>query len=202
MSTNPQTVFVVDDEASIRKAVTRTLRELDVQVLSFGSAEECLRVIPSRQCNLLITDIKMPEMDGMELLKRVKGIAPWLPVLMVTGFGDIPQAVKALKMGASDFIEKPLERDSFLTSVRKLLEKSGQVDALLGQTLTKAERRILHFLITGQSSKEIAKQLFRSVRTVELHRQHIMRKMGVKNVVELVQRVNSMGLDFAELPKA
>jgi two-component system response regulator FixJ len=194
-----QTIFLVDDESSIRRAVTRTLRELNVHVESFDSGQECLKFIPKRQCHLLITDIKMPGMDGMELLKRAKAVAPWLPVLMVTGFGDVPLAVKALKMGASDFVEKPLERDSFLVSVRKLLRKSKHLDELLGQTLTHAERRIIQFIVTGQSSKEIATQLFRSVRTVELHRQHIMRKMGVKNVVELVQRINAMGIDLDDL---
>jgi len=202
MATNSQTVFIVDDEASIRKAVTRTLRELNVQVAAFGSAKECLARISNGQCHLLITDIKMPEMDGIELLRHVKEAAPWLPVLMVTGFGDVPLAVKALKMGASDFVEKPLERDRFLASVKKLLKETSQVDELLGQTLTKAERRILRFIVTGQSSKDIAGQLYRSVRTVELHRQHIMRKMGVKNVVELVQRINAMGLELEELPQA
>ncbi len=190
-----QVIFLVDDEPSIRRVVTRTLKELDVRVESFDSGMECLKFISKRQCHLLITDIKMPEMDGMELLIQAKAVAPWLPVLMVTGFGDVPLAVKALKMGASDFVEKPLERNSFLISVRRLLEKSRHLDELLGHTLTHAERRIIPFIVTGQSSKEIANQLFRSVRTVELHRQHIMQKIGVKNVVELVQRVNAMGID-------
>ena len=201
MAGHAQIVFVVDDEESIRKAISRTLKELDVEVALFGSGKECLRSISKRPCHLLITDIKMPEMDGIELLKCAKDQAPWLPVLMVTGFGDVPLAVKALKMGASDFVEKPLERSSFLASVKKLLDKSRHLDALLGKTLTKAERRILRFIITGQSSKDIAEQLFRSTRTVELHRQHIMRKMGVKNVVELVQRVNDMGLDLTNWPQ-
>ncbi|NQV33998.1 MAG: response regulator transcription factor [Phycisphaeraceae bacterium] len=198
MAANSQIICVVDDEESIRKAITRTLKEVDAKVSSFGSGSECLRFITKHRCDLLITDIKMAGMDGIELLKSVKDVAPWLPVLMVTGFGDVPLAVKALKMGASDFIEKPLERDSFLASVKKLLEKSRHVDALLGKTLTKAECRILRHIVTGQSSKDIAEQLFRSTRTVELHRQHIMRKMGVKNVVELVQRVNALGLDIGE----
>ncbi|MCP4453240.1 MAG: response regulator transcription factor [Planctomycetes bacterium] len=196
-----QTVFVVDDEESIRKAIARTLKELDVEVALFGSGRECLKSIAKRPCHLLITDIKMPEMDGIELLGLAKAQTPWLSVLMVTGFGDVPLAVKALKMGASDFVEKPLERRSFLASVKTLLENSSHLDALLGKTLTKAERRIVRFIVSGQSSKDIAAQLFRSTRTVELHRQHIMRKMGVKNVVELVQRVNAMGLDLKNWPQ-
>lgn len=198
MKEAPTTIFVVDDDASIRKAITRTLQELNVEAVSFGSGRECLNQLAKRPCHLLITDVKMPGMDGIELLKSVRDRAPWVPVLMVTGFGDVPLAVKALKMGASDFVEKPLERSSFLASVKKLLEKSNHLDALLGKDLTKAERRILHMIVTGRSSKDIAEKLHRSTRTVELHRQHIMRKMGVKNVVELVQRVNAMGLDLSD----
>ena len=201
MTDHSQTVFVVDDEESVRRVISRTLKELDVEVASFGSGKECLKSISKRPCHLLIADVMMPEMNGIELLDRVKEQAPWLPVLMVTGFGDVPLAVKALKMGASDFVEKPLERGSFLTAVKKLLEKSRHLDELLGKTLTKAERRILRFILTGESSKDIAEQLFRSTRTVELHRQHIMRKMGVNNVVELVQRVNGMGLDLTNWPQ-
>ncbi|MCF7972658.1 MAG: response regulator [Phycisphaerae bacterium] len=199
MSNSRPVVVVVDDEGSIRKAVARTLKAMEVHVVLFDSAKACLDYLSDSPCDLLITDIKMPEMDGIALLEEVKSLVPWLPVMMVTGFGDVPLAVKALKMGASDFIEKPLERDSFLVSVRKLLETTNPGDALLGKTLTKAECRILQFILTGQSSKDIANRFHRSVRTVELHRQHIMQKMGVKNVVELVQRVNALGQGSAEL---
>jgi FixJ family two-component response regulator len=104
-------------------------------------------------------------------------------------------AVQALKLGACDFIDNPLERTVFLASVIGLLEKSKNMDERIGQTLTKTEMRILPLILSGQSSKGIADQLFRSVRTIELHRQHIMRKMGVKNVVELVQCIHGMSLN-------
>jgi len=116
----------------------------------------------------------------MELLSHAKDMAPWLSVMMVTGFGDVPLAVKALKLGASEFIEKPLARRVFLASVKRLLEKSKTMDERLGQSLTKVEMRILPLILAGQSSKDIANELFRSSRTIELHRQHIMRKVGVK----------------------
>jgi FixJ family two-component response regulator len=201
MAGNAQLVVVVDDEASIRKAMVRALKALNVRVVSFGSAAECLAYLSVSPCHLLITDIKMPGMDGLELLKQVRNLIPWLPVIMVTGFGDVPLAVKALKMGASDFIEKPLNRDGFLLSVKTLLETSDGLDGLLGQTLTWAERRILSFIMAGHSSKHIANGLHRSMRTVELHRQHIMKKLGVKNVVELVQYINDLRRDPAESPQ-
>ncbi|NQV33786.1 MAG: response regulator transcription factor [Phycisphaeraceae bacterium] len=194
VSTNRQIICVVDDEVSMHKAVTRLLKGLDVHVIPFGSGKECLEYLSRRQCHLLIVDLNLSEVDGMELLKHAKDMAPWLSVMMVTGFGDVPLAVKALKLGASDFIEKPLERGVFLASVKGLLEKSKNMDERLGQSLTEAEMRILPLILAGQTSKKIANELFRSTRTVELHRQHLMRKMGVKNVVELVQRINGMGL--------
>jgi two-component system response regulator FixJ len=195
VSTNRQIICVVDNEVSIHKTVTRLLKGLDVHIISFGNAKECLKYLSGRQCHLLIVDLKMSEMDGMELLKQAKDMAPWLSVMMVTGFGDVPLAVQALKLGACDFIEKPLERNVFLASVKRLLEKSKNMDERIGQTLTKTEMHILPLILSGQSSKGIADQLFRSVRTIELHRQHIMRKMGVKNVVELVQRIHGTSLN-------
>jgi len=195
VATNRQIICVVDDEVSIHKTVTRLLKGLDVHIISFVSAKECLKYLSRHQCHLLIVRLKMTEMDGMELLKQAKDMAPWLSVMMVTGFGDVPLAVQALKLGACDFIEKPLERNVFLASVKRLLEKSKNMDEPIGQTLTKTEMHILPLILSGQSSQGIADQLFRSVRTIELHRQHIMRKMGVKNVVELVQCIHDMSLN-------
>ncbi len=192
VSTNRQIICVADDEVSTHKTVTRLLKSLDVHVISFGNAKECLEYLSKCQCHLLMVDLDISELDGMELLKQTQDMARWLPVMMVTGFGDVPLAVKALKLGASDFIEKPLERSVFLASVKRLLEKSKNMGERLGQSLTKAEMRILPLILAGQSSKDIANELFRSTRTIELHRQHIMHKMGVKNVVELVQRIHGM----------
>jgi len=200
MTGKRQCIFFVDDEESVRKVVYRTLCELNVRVELLDSGRRCLESLRNRACDLLITDVKMPAMDGIELLRRAKTIAPWLPVLIVTGFGDIPLAVRAVKMGASDFVEKPLERDRFLAVVQGLLRRSSETDRMLGKTLTRSERNILGHILVGRSSKEIAGLLHRSIRTVELHRQHIMRKMGVSNVVELIHRTHDMGLDQTVLP--
>lgn len=189
-----QRVYFVDDEPSVCKAVGRTLEQLDVSVSCFTRGADCLGQLDRQQCDVLITDVKMPELGGLEVLKRAKIIAPWMPVLMVTGFGDIPTAVKAVKMGAADFVEKPLERESFLRLVQKLLDYSQRWTQLIGQPLTKTETKVLCYVLDGKSSKEIAASMHRSLRTVELHRQHIMRKFGVENVVELVRTVTELGL--------
>jgi two-component system response regulator FixJ len=195
-------VCVVDDEVAVHKTVMRLLRGFKVQVITFTSPQEFLTYFSDHNCHLLIVDFKMPEMDGLELLQKVKAMAPWLQTIMITGFGDVPLAVKALKMGACDFLEKPLEREVFLASVKKLLEQLSNMNELIGQPLSKKERHILTLTLSGQSSREIADQLDRSTRTIELHRQHIMYKMGVKNTIGLFRRANAMGLHTTDRPQA
>jgi len=193
-----QHVVFVDDEPSVRKAVARTLAKLGVEVTCFSRAADCLEEIGPRMCDLLITDVKMPEMDGIALLTEVRRLAPWLPVLLITGYGDVALAVKAMKMGAADFIEKPLQKETFLQKVESILKQNTPRDTYKGRPLTMTELKVLKLIISGKSNKEIARLLGRAVRTVEDHRNHIMRKLDVHNVIELVERVGQMGL--AEWP--
>ncbi len=194
-----QHVFFVDDEPGIRNVVDKTLKRLGVKVHCFASAPECLEQLACRKCDLLITDMKMPGMDGLELLAEARRIAPWLPTLVVTGYGDIPMAVKALRMRALDFLEKPLEMQSFLSAVESALDRTVPPDPLAGQGLTWTERRVLSLILEGKSNKEAARDLHRSVKTIEVHRNHVMSKLGVDNVVDLVKRAAAMGL--VDLPK-
>jgi two-component system response regulator FixJ len=131
----------------------------------------------------------MPEMDGIELLTKVKRIIPSLPVLVITGYGDVQMAVKALKVGASDFIEKPLDRQSFLSAVDSVLKRNTQTHPLVGKVLTKTEMRVLRLMLDGKSTKEIAGLLHRSTRTIEDHRTHIMHKLGANDLMHLVRLV-------------
>jgi FixJ family two-component response regulator len=188
-------IFFVDDEPKIRKVVSETLKELGLKVKSFGSAADCLEQLNPIKCDLLIADVRMPEMDGIELLAEIKRIAPWLPVLLITGYGDIPTAVRAIKAGAVDFIEKPLNRESFLHKVKSILHKSPLNDPyIIRKPLTKNEKVILELISRGQTNKEIANLLNRSIRTIEVHRSHIMRKFGVDNFADLLKRAVVMGL--------
>ncbi len=184
-----QYVFFVDDEPKVRKMVGRTLEQAGLKVSYFARAAECLKQLHSQTCDLLITDVKMPEMDGIELLTEVKRIIPSLPVLVITGYGDIPMAVKALKVGASDFIEKPLDRQSFLSAVDSVLKRNTQNHPLVGKVLTKTEMRVLRLMLDGKSTKEIAGLLHRSTRTIEDHRTHIMHKLGANDLMHLVRLV-------------
>ena len=193
-----QHIFFVDDEPKVREVVGKTLEELGSKVSCFASATDCLEQLGSQRCDLLITDVKMPEMDGMELLAKAKRLAPWLPILVITGYGDIPMAVTAIKAGAVDFIEKPLDKKSFLWKVKSILQQSTFDDSYRGKPLTESEMKVLKLIIDGKSNKEIAHLLHRSIRTIEVHRGHLMSKLDVDNVVDLVKRVAMMGL--VELP--
>ena len=184
-----QHIFFVDDEPDVQKVVGRTLEQAGFKVSCFSRASDCLEQLRSRPCDLLITDVKLPEMDGIELLTKVKCIIPSLPVLVITGYGDIPMAVKALKAGASDFIEKPLNRKSFLSAVEFALKGNTRPHPLVNKVLTKTEMRILRLILDGKSNSEIAGLRNRSIRTIEDQRRRIMRKLGVDNSVDLVKQV-------------
>ncbi len=187
-------VYVVDDEPAIRVVLRKTLERAGLAVSCFAGADECLAHLGTGRCDLLITDVRMPEKDGVELLMEVKKTLPWLPVLIVTGFGDVPMAVKALKAGAADFIEKPLERDSFLETVRTLLARNSVERVLLDRPLTKMELKILGHILEGRNNREIADLLHRSPRTVEVHRRHLMQKLKANNIVELLRQAARLHL--------
>lgn len=194
MTADIQHIFFVDDEPAVRKSVSQTLKQSGYTVSCFANADLCLKQLQMQDCDLLITDVRMPEMDGIELVRRAKRIAPWIPVLVITGYGDIPMAVRAVKAGAAEFIEKPLQKQSFLSAVQTTLKKQDLENLLKGKSLSKKELAILRLILQGRSNKEIARTLHRSIRTVEDHRRYIMRKLDVNNVVDLVKRAAAMGL--------
>ena len=189
-----QFVFIVDDEPRVCEVICETLEASGIKATCFNSGLECLEQLGRSKCDLLITDLKMPRMDGVELLAKARVIAPWLPVLMITGYGDIPTAVKAVQAGAVDFLEKPLVKKSFVRQVKTLLQESASLDARVGTPLTQGETKVLKLIVDGKSNNKIANLLHRSVRTVEVHRSRVMEKLGVENVIDLVKRAATMGL--------
>jgi FixJ family two-component response regulator len=193
-------VFVVDDEPRVLTVLRKTLERAGLTVRCFSGADDCLAGLEADSCDLLITDVKMPGKDGVELLTKVKRRLPWLPVLVITGFGDVPVAVKALKAGAVDFIEKPLDRDSFLEMVRILLARNTAGSILQGRSLTRMEMKILCHVLEGKNNREIADALHRSCRTVEVHRRHVMQKLCAKNVVELLRQAARLRLFDSDHP--
>ena len=191
-------VFLVDDEQDICQVVGTSLRQLGVNVTCFTSAADCLKQLRTQSCDLLIVDVKMPGMSGLELLSQVKHLIPSLPVLIITGYGDVPMAVKAMKLGALDFIEKPLNRESFLSSVESVLKEDTRARSRPGEVFTKTELKVLRLILQGKGTREIAKLRHRSVRTIEDERRRIMHKLGVDNLVDLVKQVAVVRL--IELP--
>jgi two-component system response regulator FixJ len=195
--TKPQ-IFVVDDDSCIRESLCICLKKVQFECTCFENAEDCLKEIRHQNCDLLITDVVMPGMSGLELLDEVKRIVPWMPVLMMTSFSEVPVAIKAVKAGAVDFVEKPLDVDDFISLVQSTIKQSDLNNFLKGKPLTRTEKIILNLVLQGKANKEIAAILHRSIRTVEVHRSHIMHKLDVHSVVDLVKRVAAMDLDGIE----
>lgn len=193
-ATKEKKIFFVDDEPAVRKAVGQTLAQLDnCSVLCFADAESCIRAVSRKECDLVITDISMPGTDGLKLLEQIKQIRPKLPVILVTGYGDVSTAVKGLKGGAIDFIEKPLNEETFLPVIKEALKTTDhKLEPGLAK-LTRAEINVLKHIISGKSNKRIAAELERSVRTVENHRHRLMKKLKATNAAELVRKAIKMG---------
>lgn len=172
----------------------RILRGIGIEVFCFDDPAMCLAQLRPQGCNLLITDMKMPEMDGIALLEKVKHLTPWTPVLVISAYGDIPSAVRAIKAGAVDFVEKPLNRREFINKVTSILESSSYPTTQLGNPLTQMETQVMRLVIDGKSNKEIARLIHRSTRTIEGHRSRMMHKLGAESLLDLLKRVASMGL--------
>jgi len=195
-----QHIFFVDDEPKVRELVGKSLEQAGFKVRCFSNAVDCLKKLRSDKCDLVITDVKLPKMSGIDLLTKIKCLVPSLPVVLITGFGDIPMAVNAMRAGAADFIEKPLNRETLLSVVKFALQPiTPPDDPIFNKGLTHAEMKVFRLILEGKTNKETSNLLHRSIGTIEAHRKHIMRKLGVDNVVDLVRRATSMGL--LETPK-
>lgn len=193
MPANP-VVHIVDDDEAVRQSLAFMLSSAGFPVRVYESAMVFLDALDTSQCGCLITDVRMPEITGIELLHRIKDALPLLPAIVITGHGDIPLAVEAMKAGAADFIEKPFDEGALLSAVKAALEKvhgeSGgdlsEIMARLG-TLSDRERQVLEGLVAGQANKVIAAAHGISPRTVEVYRANVMTKMQAKSLSELVR---------------
>ncbi|MHC4536373.1 MAG: response regulator transcription factor [Planctomycetota bacterium] len=188
-------IIFVGDKPKVRKMVDCSLQEAGFDISCHFRISSCIEQLRSRRpCDLFIFDVKMPRTKGIETLTKVKCVVPSLPVLVIIGHGDVTTAATAIKAGASDVIEKPLNKENFLSVVELTLKGNTRPHPLVNGALTNTEMGILFLILDGKSNKEIAYLLHRSVRTIEVHRSHIMRKLGVDNVVHLVEKSIAMGL--------
>lgn len=196
MSEIEPTVFIVDDDPAVLKSLSRLLRATRFTVLTFGSPQEFLERHDPHTSGCLVLDVEMPGLNGLELQEalRVKGSA--IPIIFLTGHGDIPMSVKAMKGGASDFLTKPVHDNDLLKAVEAALEKDRnerQSRAELHDiqerlaTLTPREREVLTHVVTGQLNKQIAYDLGTVEQTIKVHRARVMEKMKVNSVAELVR---------------
>ena len=191
-------VYLVDDGEALRDSLVWLLESQGFQVAAYASAEDFLANWQPDLSGCLLLDVRMPGMNGLELHERLKARFSTLPVIFITGHGDVPMAVSALKGGAADFIEKPFNDADLLRLVSQCLSREreegarrrqgAEVSRRLAQ-LTVREREVLDLIIAGKLNKQIADTLGISIKTVEVHRARVMEKMGAQSLAELVQAV-------------
>ena len=200
-------LLIVDDDPDVRDSLRALLESAGFEVRDFDSAAKVLAdpVISDGAC--LIADIRMPDMDGLELQEELSRRQAGLPVIIVTGHGDVPLAVRAMKAGAIDFIEKPFDGEMMLASIRRALSYSTETKSkaeLAKQAvermaaLTARERDVLEQLVAGRANKVIAYELDISPRTVEIHRAHVMQKLQAQSLSELIRLALAAGISPAK----
>lgn len=199
------TVFVVDDDRAVRDSLALLVQSVGLEVETFAGAQDFLDAYRPERRGCLITDIRMPGMSGLDLQERLSADRYHIPVIVLTGFGDVPAAVRALKGGAIDFVEKPFNPQALLDLVHQAIAQDGELRERAARDsdraermalLTRREQDVMALVVAGKANKVIAMDLKISERTVELHRGRIMKKMRVRSLAELVQIVLSPSVDM------
>lgn len=196
-------VHIVDDEEAVRSSLAFLLAASGFTVRVHETATDFLRLAPKISNGCLITDLRMPDIDGVELLRRLRAAGALLPAIVVTGHGDVQMAVEAMKNGALDFIEKPFANDVLIASIRRAVNRAAEQhqSAAMAEevrrrldSLSERERQVLGGVAAGQANKTIAFRLGISPRTVEVYRAGLMAKMQAKSLAELVRMVMDAGI--------
>ncbi|WP_307437364.1 response regulator FixJ [Labrys monachus] len=189
-------VYVIDDDPAMRDSLDFLLGTAGFAVMLFDSASQFLQALPELGFGCVLTDVRMPGTDGIELLRQMRSAASRLPTIVMTGHGDIPLAVEAMKLGAADFVEKPFEDERLIGMIGSILRQAVESDrtsreqtALVSRiaSLSPRERQVLDGLVAGLSNKMIAQEYDISPRTVEVYRANLMTKMQASNISELVK---------------
>jgi two-component system response regulator FixJ len=195
MMGNERVVHVVDDDAGVRRSLERLLLSAQFTPLLYATPFAVLAATAALSAGCMLLDVRMPGLDGLELLKRLNQVGVHLPVIVMTGQGDVPTAVRAMKTGAFDFIEKPFADEQLLASIEAALEGSGRKGraheaedaARRIATLSPRERQVLDGLVAGRPNKVIADDLGISSRTVEVHRAHMLDRLGTRYSAEAIR---------------
>jgi two-component system response regulator FixJ len=196
-------VVVIDDDEAVLDSLRVLLESEGFEVETFERASAFLQRFEGKLPGCLVTDVRMPDMDGLELLQALSARGPLPPVIVITGHGEVPMAVQAMKLGARDFLEKPFDTAAFMTSIRNSLTGTAKSAAVVTdremaqclEKLTPREREVLEQLVIGRSNKGIARELAISPRTVEIHRARVMEKMRAESLSQLVRMALAAGID-------
>jgi two-component system response regulator FixJ len=198
-----QTIYVIDDDDAVRQSLQFMLKAAGITARTFESAKAFMEALPQITAGCIVTDVRMPEVTGIDLLRHIMKNNPDLPVIVITGHGDISLAVEAMKIGAVDFLEKPFDGQQLLTAVRSALSReadTGKRKADLAAiqdklaALSNRERQVLEGLVAGSANKNIAFDLGISPRTVEIYRANLMTKMAANSLSDLVRMAMTAGI--------
>lgn len=202
MNSGAPTVFVVDDDASVRKALARAIQTAGMSVSTFASAREFLdHRAPPPGLGCIVLDVRMPGLSGLDLQAELNARNIHTPIVFISGHGDIPMSVKAMKRGAVDFLTKPFKVTDLMAAIQEAMRKAAQLEASrAGQAemqrridlLTPREREVLNLVVKGLLNKQIAAELGAAERTIKVHRGRVMQKMQVQSVAALVRAVESV----------
>lgn len=203
MSSRGPVVYIVDDDASIRDALSLLLKEAGFRVESFKNASEFLEFKHLKRPSCLILDIKLPDINGLELQKIMEDKDIFIPIIFITGHGDIPMSVKGIKAGAVDFLPKPITEKKLVNAVtqaiskhKTLRKKQSKIESIHRRidTLTPREKEVFQLVAREMHSKQIASRLGTVLQTIKVHRARVMKKMKAKNVTELIQLARKAGI--------
>jgi two-component system, LuxR family, response regulator FixJ len=207
MPSEKATVHVIDDDEALRESLAFLLRTARIEVQTYASASAFLDELPEMRGSCVITDVRMPGMSGIDLLRRLQELKIGVPVIVITGHGDVPVAVEAMKIGAMDFLEKPFDDEVLLASVHSALNRVDgdskrhaertEIESKLA-TLSNRERDVLGGLVAGRANKQIAYDLGISPRTVEIYRANLMNKMQAGSLSDLVRMALIVGMVGSE----
>jgi FixJ family two-component response regulator len=201
-------VFIVDDDDSMREALSSLMRSVGLEAKAFASAREFLAQPQADSAACLVLDVRMPGLSGLDLQRELQRSAISIPIIFITGHGDIPMSVRAMKEGAAEFLPKPFREEELLDAIRLCLERDrvarrehAELAGLRSryESLTSREREVLGPIVRGLMNKQVAAALAISEVTVKVHRRHIIEKMGARSLPELVRMAEKLQIDYSKV---